>query len=287
VYPLKQGLLLDVPVNLPREVRAVLQSEYPDLERIAREIPVIEQLRSLAANPAPPMPPMTGRGIVTTAAEKYAGYLTLLLASLKEHHCPLPVEVWHRPGEITTTTIAALSSEQVTFPVFDESRQPPNGFACKPAALVASRFAEVLFLDADNSVLANPSQLFDSPSYAVTGALFWPDQSCPPRREAELRRMLELSVRFTPVESGQLLIDKRRHWRGLHLINQLNLQAEVIYRFVHGDKDTFPAGFEMAGEAFQIVPLRPHVDRDGSFRHFAPDRRPMFHHRAAGQAKFF
>lgn len=52
---------------------------------------------------------------------------------------------------------------------------PIKGYEVKVHAIVASSFEEVMLLDADNVVYQNPEFLFDSPEYAASGALFWPD----------------------------------------------------------------------------------------------------------------
>lgn len=48
-------------------------------------------------------------------------------------------------------------------------------FQIKAAAIINSRFQEVLYLDSDNSPTINPAFLFDTKGYRETGALFWPD----------------------------------------------------------------------------------------------------------------
>ena len=45
----------------------------------------------------------------------------------------------------------------------------------KGEAIVKSSFSEVLYLDSDNVVLADPAFLFDSPVYKEHRAVFWPD----------------------------------------------------------------------------------------------------------------
>jgi hypothetical protein len=286
VYPLQAGFLLDVPVHLPQRITRLLRNEYGDLDRIARELPVIKHLPSLTNQSSPPMPPMKGRGIVTTASDKYVPFLRLMLASLTQHNCVLPVEVWHRAGELSATIIAELEKARVTFHQFPVDRSPAHGFACKPEAMMGSRFAEVLFLDADNSVLADPTFLFEHPAYTKTGALLWPDQAYALRREPEFRRMLELLPHFTPVESGQLVLNKRRHWPGLHMINELNRAADLTYRFTYGDKDTFCMGFEMSEVPYYLHAVRPQRLPDRSFLHSGPDGIPLFRHRSAGDSKF-
>ena len=54
-------------------------------------------------------------------------------------------------------------------------RRMTGGWELKPYAIIHSRFAEVLLLDADNVPIGDPSFLFDEPAYQKTGAIFWPD----------------------------------------------------------------------------------------------------------------
>lgn len=53
-----------------------------------------------------------------------------------------------------------------------------DGYMAKPytikvAALLNSAFEDILFLDADNVVVRDPTYLFDSPEYLDTGAMFF------------------------------------------------------------------------------------------------------------------
>ena len=124
-----------------------------------------------------------GRGIVVVAGgERYGALAITLVDSLRAAGCTLPVEVFHiGPEELASEAMGDLAARDgVT--VRDLLGGQPTlreeagfGYAAKPLALVASRFAEVLLLDADNYVLRDPSHLFDAPSYAETGALFWSD----------------------------------------------------------------------------------------------------------------
>ena len=59
------------------------------------------------------------------------------------------------------------------------SELPPGlgmrGYQIKPFSILLSSFEEVLFLDADDYPVRDPSIIFDVPAYKKTGALFWPD----------------------------------------------------------------------------------------------------------------
>ena len=50
-----------------------------------------------------------------------------------------------------------------------------SGFTMKAAALLLSRFREVLFLDSDNVAALDPEALFESAEFKEKGAILWPD----------------------------------------------------------------------------------------------------------------
>ncbi|KAF4040354.1 putative Mannosyltransferase [Phytophthora infestans] len=49
------------------------------------------------------------------------------------------------------------------------------GFTSKVYALAHSQLDHMLFLDADNAPVKDPTYLFDTPEFVETGSLFWPD----------------------------------------------------------------------------------------------------------------
>ena len=92
------------------------------------------------------------------------------------------------------------------------------------------------------------------------GAIFWPD-IVELRADNPVWEALGLAPRASvSLESGQLLIDKRRHWRPLSFAQALNEEAELLYRMIYGDKDTFLIAWQLANSAFALVPHQPFVD---------------------------
>ncbi len=93
----------------------------------------------------------------------------------KDLSSTLPVEIWYRSDEIfphNNTVLAAI----LTLPhIHLREIQDPlaTGFYVKPYVVFFSQFDQVLFLDADNLPLRDPSFLFDTPEFKDTGALFW------------------------------------------------------------------------------------------------------------------
>ena len=179
---------------------------------------------------------------------------------------------------------------------------PGFGYAAKPLALAASRFEEALLLDADNFVLSDPTSLFECAPYKEHGAIFWCDmyaanesfvRLCDPWNVRErpgfcerfiqdyLDAKLLRDVRIKPDatiglkavgldpsepthESGQLLLHKGRCTSALAAVTVLNSNAHrpLVYKVLHGDKDTFRCAFAAVKTAFYTVPVRPMLGGD-------------------------
>jgi len=172
------------------------------------------------------------------------------------------------------------------------------GHALKPFALLASSFDEILLLDADCVPLREPSPLFDAPAYGASGNLFWSDalllsvavEHPHPLRRFALRdgnarssaqsvnpRIFDLLGLPRPAtlarvghetEAGQLLVDRARVLPALRATWFLNARARWLYRYLHGDKDSYRLGFAAAGLPFEQIeraPAHAGVVRGGRF----------------------
>jgi hypothetical protein len=93
-----------------------------------------------------------------------------------------------------------------------------NGWQLKAYALLHSSFEEVLMLDADQVPVVDPAAVFDWPQYREAGAVFWPD-IVDLRADNPVWDLVDLPARrIHSWESGQVCIDKRRHWRPLNAL---------------------------------------------------------------------
>ena len=95
--------------------------------------------------------------------------------------CDLPIELWHLgPEEMPDEYREVLEPYEVGIVDAREVEQDNpvrilNGWELKPFSIIHSEFKEVLFLDADNVPVRDPSFLFDTEEYRRFGAVFWPD----------------------------------------------------------------------------------------------------------------
>jgi len=189
---------------------------------------------------------------------------------LRRVGCRLPIEVWARDGKELDPTIRRLLKPLGVRCVNAESVQrkfPTNvrgGWELKPFSILHSRFREVLFLDADNVPVADPTRLFDAPEYQNTGAVFWPGPMPLPEHNP-MWALCRVPYRKEPeFETGQMLINKARCWKPLQLTMHMNEHSDFYYKLVHGDKDTFHFAWHMVGQEFTMV-SRPMVWLDGAW----------------------
>ncbi|DBB17802.1 TPA: hypothetical protein ACH3X3_002830 [Trebouxia sp. C0006] len=227
----------------------------------------------LRESPAYPVEGFSGRGIVILA-----GGLTYMVPAwvnihmLRRTGCTLPVEMFFPGKELPTAELEAALSEVgvVCRPLPDLQLQdfPPSnatdtetdlsGFTMKVAALVLSRFQEVIFLDSDNIAIEDPEILFSSAGYKQTGALLWPDywhSSAAP----DLQLILDVpSMADNTFESGQMVFDKKRVWEGLLLAAFFNMQSNLYYELFSnfmgkGDKESFAHALRAARLHYHLL----------------------------------
>ena len=168
----------------------------------------------------------------------------VLLNEIKRLDVALPIEVWHRPGELSGNQIAHIEriGPNIRTRILADN---VTGWAIKPFAIARSAFAEVLWIDADNVPVRDPSFLFEDTEYIEKGSLFWRDVSGADRAQLWHPQAPVWAIFGVPYndseefDSGQLLIDKRKCWAELGLTCHFNAHANFYYRFVSGDKDTF------------------------------------------------
>ncbi|RLN91059.1 hypothetical protein BBJ28_00027250, partial [Nothophytophthora sp. Chile5] len=171
-------------------------------------------------------------GIVMVVYPKLLASAYASIRTLREVlSCHLPIEIWFRQKEMNRVpgslkTLQHLADSDAFGGISLQELQDPLaiGFNAKIHAIYNSFFDRVLFLDADNVPVRNPGFLFESPEFGETGAVFWPDFWHPTRTifniqpKSLLWELLDLPfVDMFEQESGQLLIDRRRHASALEL----------------------------------------------------------------------
>jgi len=106
-----------------------------------------------------------------------------------------------------------------------------KAFPYKPAAIISSTFAEVLFLDSDAYVARDPEELFHSdPMYHKFGVLFHPDAH-KSRQDPSLWQLLNTTCASNEYEldSSTILVNKKRVWNGLYMTKLINDNHQSFY----------------------------------------------------------
>lgn len=216
--------------------------------------------RQFIAN-APPYPDKYAeRGIVICAGgQRYFTCAYVCTRILRMLGCQLPIQFWHLAGEIDKNLSDLVAPYDVTCHDASEIEPQPrilHGWELKPFAIIHSSFQEVLLLDADNVAVNDPSFLFDCKVYNDTGAIFWPDFGKLDAKR-EIWNVFETKYEDYPdqheFESGQIVVDKKRHWRELLLTMWMNEHSDYFYKFIHGDKCTFEMAWKRLKSPFHLV----------------------------------
>ncbi len=247
---------------------------------LARLNECVEQLRGV-----PPTPALAGRGIIICGGgPRYLPPLWVCIKMLRWLGCTLPIEAWHLgPKEMPPEVRNLLPPLGVhCVDAYEVRRDHParilNGWEIKPYAMIHSRFAEVLLLDADNVPVVDPTFLFDAPAYRQHGAVFWPDYGRL-GRDRPIWGFTGIPYRDEPeFESGQILVDKNRCWQELALTMWFNEYSDFWYRHVHGDKETFHMAWRKLERQY-AMPARSVQDLAGTMCQHDFDGRRIFQHR--------
>lgn len=202
------------------------------------------------------LPPdyIKGKSIVTSVYDGEFATGFVLLTELTRLHNILPIEVFHRAGELNRKQIdilTAISPGLITVKQIQGNAKDfttpygtKAGWSTKIYALYESSYAENLWIDADNFPIINPEYLFKDQEYITKHCLFWRDLMSPDRAnryhdKAPIWPIFNVSQNDgEPFETGQLLVNKPRCWPQIRLVKHYADNCEVYYNF-GGDAETF------------------------------------------------
>ncbi|KAL7745905.1 hypothetical protein RI367_008782 [Sorochytrium milnesiophthora] len=220
----------------------------------------------------------SSRGIVISTGRSHAHFAYMSIISIRRLGCQLPVEIVYGGDKDLPLQYREVFERLEGVTVLDMTSRIKwdvagiKGWAMKPFAILMSSFAEVILLDADVVLMQSPDVMFNDTGYNETGALFFHDRTLwvdekshkwfkaflpDPSETAKSLRHWRQSI-YHEQESGVLVVRKSSHAL-LGLLGSCSLNAEpirdeIVYKMVHGDKETFWIGFEMAAQAYSFVP---------------------------------
>lgn len=218
-----------------------------------------------------------GRGYaMITGSEFLSRVFPVGIQLLHKLGSKLPVEIWTKDeGEykITAPIVEQMAKDfnmKITCHKFsdyiDIEKFPSDytqNYLMKVLGMLLSSFEEIILLDADNVPMLLPEQLFESQQYADSGLMLWPDFWAN-SLSSTLHKLLNIPYNFNRTcESGQVVLDKRRHFESLVLAAYYNWYGESYYKLITldsmgtGDKDTFIVGAQTLNRPyyFQTRPL--------------------------------
>lgn len=245
--------------------------------------------------PAESTEPKAGRGIVIAAGgPKLQINAWVCLRMLRHLGCRLPIQCWYLGADerhaaweqlVAEDAVECLDAHAV------RERHPHQrlfGWELKPYAIAHSPFQEVLFLDADNVPVVDPTYLFDQPEYRAVGTMFWPDFGRLDRDRLAWRVFGDIPYRDEPeVESGQLLIDKSRCWRALALCHAyMQHSHDFFFHHVHGDKEVFHLAWRKLEQPY-VMPSRGIDALDGVMCQHDLAGNRVFQHRNMRKWNFY
>lgn len=251
-----------------------------------------------------------GQGIVIPAGGRLLPGAWVTVRLLREFGCTLPVEIWHiGPAEVPDLYRKVMEPHGVEFrDIQREYAVHPcarmSGWQLKVAAVILSRFCEVLMLDADSHPVKDPAFLFRKPQYLDMGAAFWPDR-CRTAPDNPLWEVFGAEYVDEPDhETGQVIVDKSIHWKALQIAMHANQFSQFYYRYSHGDTQLLRFAIKACKGAYSVAPrmievpvdrpvedlktleTTPYLRQEGDIRAMFIQRdfdgAPLFQHRSAG-----
>jgi alpha 1,2-mannosyltransferase len=246
-----------------------------------------------------------GKGIIFVGGIKFSWLALIGIEQLRLLGCSLPIEVFigdenDYEEEFCNVILPKYNARCTVLyeEIPDISKLLPDvkisGYQYKNLAFLVSKFEKILFLDADNVPILDPTPIFDSKVFSDNGLVIWPDawaRTTHPRyydiasinvSDKVVRGPLKGSkvsnvdteVQFHDLEntlpnpsseSGMILVDKSKQTKTLLLSLYYNLFGPGLYYPLftqgsagEGDKETFIAAATVLKEKYYQVkqPLR-------------------------------
>ncbi|KNE68980.1 hypothetical protein AMAG_13856 [Allomyces macrogynus ATCC 38327] len=225
--------------------------------------------------------PRASRGLVYTCGRQHAHYAYVSILGLRKVGSTLPVTIMYGGDNDLPPHYRSVLESLLNVKTMDMTAHvnwdvaKPTGWAMKPFALLLAPYEHTILVDSDVYFLQPPEVLFDDPGYEKTGTLFFHDRTLFPDAYAPGLTWLKSFVpnpservrasRFWrgvsqhEMESGVVVVNKATTAGTLGMLatcalNAPPLRESIVYRKVHGDKETFWIGFEVAGEQVAFMP---------------------------------
>lgn len=228
-----------------------------------------------------------GRGIIMCAGGKtYNANAYANIRLLRHHGVNLPIQVYYlgtkefdpifqklcEPYEVEFIDILPIAEKM--------GHLNCRGYECKVLAVLFCPFKEVLFIDADNFAVKDPTYLFDSEEYKETGSIFMPDYgSLNQSRPIWDMVGVEYCQSYAKeVESGAIYLDKSKCWEALNLANWMCANSPYWFSEIWGDKETFHMAWLRTNTEYSM-PSKGIASLEGTMQQHDFNGKVLFQHR--------
>ena len=228
--------------------------------------------------------PSQRRGIVLCATNaRYLANAWVCIRMLRHFGCELPIEIWMTSSSLGNHGIRETLQDLgvACIDVSEVRKKHPmrrlDGWNVKLYALTHCQFAQALFLDADNVPVSDPSTLFEARDFQETGAVLWRDQYALRLKKNRLERLDIPSRQEIAWDTGQILVDRSRHWRALNLATWLDVNDDFFHGQFSGDH-ALQLAFWRLGSTYSVPQAEP-VGLAGAICHHDFEGNRIFQHR--------
>jgi alpha 1,3-mannosyltransferase len=223
------------------------------------------------------------QGIVIPTGLSTFRFACHLVVALREvHHSTLPIQIFYAGDAdlpLKNRQIIASLAEDIELVdilhVFDDTtlKLADSGWALKSFAALASKYEQILLLDADAVFVQPPEVVFAQRDYKESGALFYHDRLLwqhgfqdrhnwwkkqmehQEPSPALLKSLVWMEDYAEEQDSGLVALDKGRLsvLTGLlHVCwqNTYAVREQITYKITYGDKESYWFGFELSGTPF-------------------------------------
>lgn len=251
--------------------------------------------------PRYPKDKFSGQGIVICGGgDKYNKIMYTILKFIRAVlNSKLPIE-WYYCGlsEMTLEQKNYFENDIDNLTCIDvekieqfQNHTKPNqlkGYQIKPFALLASRFEDILLIDADNFPLQTPELLFDNSIYKSTGNVFWADYWKPTEHWNDLSiydiLQTKPNMKLNDSESGQILVNKKKCWDAINTAWFINNNSYFFYEYFLGDKDTYQLAWVLNNTTYYQNTYKPNAV--GTVINDIPIGKNMLHYDLYGNPMF-
>ncbi|KAG4087572.1 hypothetical protein H8356DRAFT_1728669 [Neocallimastix lanati (nom. inval.)] len=218
-----------------------------------------------------------GKGIVVCTGDKHFKFARSTIDTFRNVlKTKLPIEVfYYGENDLSKVNRNILTSYDEVYVTdiskyFDNKVIDISGWAIKPFAILASRFEEVILIDADVVYLRDPIELFEDEGYIEKGTLFFRDRTLYPGSHPGSIWLKSWMINPLPetkalrfwneitaheMESSTVVMNKTKNILGLLAtckLNEKRIREDVVYKYVYGDKETFWMGFDIARQHYNM-----------------------------------